>query len=65
MKRLIAILSLSQLGPTGMAQAQDVVRLRGIITAHDGKLIAATRGADGRIVASRIQVNKDVVRPPQ
>ena len=38
---------------------------RSLLKTGEYVLVAATRGADGRIIASRIQVSKDGVRPPQ
>jgi hypothetical protein len=38
---------------------------RSLLKVGEYVLVAATRGADGRVVATRIQVSKDGVRPPQ
>jgi hypothetical protein len=51
--------------PEGIPVVTAVDGDRSLLKPGEYVLVAATRGADGRIVASRIQVSKDGVRPPQ
>ena len=52
------------------AQAQQNTNVRGTVTGFDGKLISikSRQGADvevGKLVAVRVQVSKDGIRPTQ
>jgi formylmethanofuran:tetrahydromethanopterin formyltransferase len=55
----------------GAVAAQAPARVRGTITALDGNVVSVKSRegrdlkADGRLVATRVQVTKDGVRPPQ
>ena len=51
--------------PEGIPVVTAVEADRSLLKAGEYVVVAATRGADGRVVASRIQVSKDGVRPPQ
>lgn len=51
--------------PAGIPVVTSVEADRSLLKPGEYVLVAATRGADGRIVATRIQVSKDGVRPPQ
>ena len=51
--------------PEGIPVVTAVEGDRSLLKPGEYVVVAATRGADGRIVASRIQVSKDGVRPPQ
>ena len=51
--------------PAGIPVVTSVEGDRSLLKPGEYVLVAATRGADGRIVATRIQVSKDGVRPPQ
>jgi hypothetical protein len=51
--------------PAGIPVVTAVEGDRSLLKPGEYVLVAATRGADGRIVATRIQVSKDGVRPPQ
>lgn len=51
--------------PAGIPVVTAVEADRSLLKPGEYVLVAATRGADGRIVATRIQVSRDGVRPPQ
>jgi hypothetical protein len=51
--------------PEGIPVVTAVEGDRSLLKAGEYVVVAATRGADGRVVASRVQVSKDGVRPPQ
>jgi hypothetical protein len=51
--------------PEGIPVVTAVKGDRTLLKPSEYVLVAATRNADGRVVASRIQVSKDGVRPPQ
>jgi len=51
--------------PEGIPVVTAVKGDHSLLKAGEYALVAATRGADGRVVATRIQVSKDGVRPPQ
>jgi hypothetical protein len=50
--------------PEGIPVVTSVEGDRSLLKAGEYVVVAATRGADGRITASRVQVSKDGVRPP-
>lgn len=51
--------------PAGIPVVTAVEADRSLLKPGEYVLVAAVRSADGRIAASRIQVSKDGVRPPQ
>lgn len=51
--------------PEGIRVVTAVEADRSLLKAGEHVVVAAARGADGRVVASRIQVSKDGVKPPQ
>lgn len=51
--------------PEGIPVVTAVEGDRSLLKAGEYVVVAATRGPDGRVVASRVQVSKDGVRPPQ
>jgi hypothetical protein len=51
--------------PEGIPVVTAVKGDRSLLKPGEYVLVAATRNPDGRVVASRIQVSKDGVRPPQ
>jgi len=50
-----------------LAQSQAPTRVRGTITAIEGTPLGMTtvKAADGKLIATRLQVSRDGVRPPQ
>jgi hypothetical protein len=51
--------------PEGIPVVTAVEGDRSLLKAGEYVVVTATRGADGHVVASRVQVSKDGVRPPQ
>lgn len=51
--------------PEGIPVVTAVKGDHSLLKAGEYVLVAATRNPDGRVIASRIQVSKDGVRPPQ